>query len=50
MAHNNPNPAGLGGIVGAMLEAVYLVILIGAFVVIGAMSMFILFKLFAGQD
>ena len=38
------------GIVATMLEAVYLVILIGAFVVIGAMSMFILFKLFAGQE
>ena len=33
-----------------MLEAVYLVILIGAFLVIGMMSIFILFKLFAGQE
>jgi hypothetical protein len=33
-----------------MLEAVYLVILIGAFVVIGVVSLFILFKLFAGQE
>jgi hypothetical protein len=33
-----------------MLEAVYLVILIGAFVVIGVVSLFILFRLFAGQE
>ena len=33
-----------------MLEAVYLVVLIGAFLAIGVMSVFILFKLFAGQE
>ena len=33
-----------------MLEGVYLVILIAAFLVIGVMSLFIVFKLFAGQD
>ena len=33
-----------------MLEAVYLVILIGAFLVIGAVSLLVLYKLFAGQN
>lgn len=33
-----------------MLEAVYLVILIGAFVAIGAVSLLVLYKLFAGQE
>jgi hypothetical protein len=31
------------------METTYLVILIGTFLAIGAMSVFILFKLFAGQ-
>ena len=31
------------------MEATYLVILIGTFVLIGAMSLYILLKLFAGQ-
>ena len=33
-----------------MLESVYLVVLIAAFLAIGAMSLFILYKLFAGQE
>ena len=33
-----------------MLESVYLVVLIAAFLAIGAMSVFILYKLFAGQE
>ena len=37
-------------IVGPMLDAVYLVVLVGAFVAIGAMSLFIVYKLFAAQE
>ena len=33
-----------------MLESAYLVLLIAAFLLIGAASMFIVYKLFAGQD
>lgn len=33
-----------------MLEGFYLVVLIGAFVLIGLMSVFIVYKLFAGQE
>lgn len=33
-----------------MLESVYLVVLIAAFLAIGAMSIVILYKLFAGQE
>ena len=33
-----------------MLESVYLALLIFAFVAIGAMGLFILYKLFAGQE
>ena len=38
------------GILEAMLEGFYLVVLIGAFVVISLMSVFIVYKLFAGQE
>jgi hypothetical protein len=33
-----------------MLESVYLVILVGAFLLIGAMALLIVYKLFAGQE
>jgi hypothetical protein len=42
--------AGAGDYRQIMLESVYLVVLIAAFLAIGAMSLFILFKLFAGQE
>ena len=42
--------ASLGDYRRIMLESVYLVVLIAAFLAIGAMSLFILYKLFAGQE
>jgi hypothetical protein len=39
-----------GGYRRRMLESVYLVVLVAAFLAIGAMSLFILYKLFAGQE
>jgi hypothetical protein len=33
-----------------MLESVYLVVLVAAFLAIGAMSLLVLYKLFAGQE
>jgi hypothetical protein len=42
--------AGRGDYRRIVLESVYLVVLIAAFLAIGAMSLFILYKLFAGQE
>ena len=45
-----PRVWGRGGYRRHMLDSVYLGILIAAFLAIGVMSLFILFKLFAGQE
>ncbi len=42
--------AGRSRIVEPMLEGFYLVVLIGAFLLIALMSVFIVYKLFAGQE